>query len=572
MAADPTDLSDLGFIPAPPAGALGKSADPGDLSDLGFVPSTTAPQSSGPQTTNSQTAMAPIPQSAVRAGLDSVPRTMISTAGTVGGAALGGLTSPFTGLAGPMAGAAGGNYAAQQLNKLLGLQTKTDVGDVVASAITGAVPAGPIEGSLLKNLGIQGTKAAAANVAATTAQTLIDEGKMPTFNQIMLSAGGGYLSAGATKLAGKPPTGAGPNATEAQTLAESRNAGYVVPLHATNPNAVTNALGSIGGKAATDQAAAKANQRITNRLAATSIGLNPNQPITEAGIQRVRDAAYTPYMQVRGMAENAQQQLATIKAQMVTGTAQDDIMNQTKAFNAATKDLQTVASADVDGLREARAASKVNWKAYQASGGTNLDAQKAAKSFASQADDMEQQINAAAVAAGRPELLGQLQDARTLIAKTHVVEGALNEANGEISAPYIGSAYKNDVPLTGPLATIGKFQQSFGQYAREGSKVPNPAVSKLGSVLGGTAGALVGSEHGSIMGIAASMAPGMASDAARAVSNASMLQKGMLSGLSRPTYMSDPTFLTQLLKSGALSGSRQSAILLPQLLPGGAQQ
>lgn len=451
----------------------------------------------------------------------------------VAGGALTGPAAPAAIPAGGAAGAAATNYGVQKLEQWLGNQKQVKPGELAASSILGFVPGGSMVGQGIKGAVKQAAKTIAMTEGALTTETLIDEGKLPTWQQAMIAAGLGGL---ATALQGKIDTGknmapvntaAAKMATRDTTLAEAKAAGYVVPPFETNSTGTTNALGSVGGKAATKQQATIQNQQITNALAAKSIGLNPNQPITMPAIEAVRNEAGKAYQAVASLSPDA--------------------------------------AADLYALRKARSDAKAYFDQYAKQGGP--EPLEAAKNAAALADKLETKIETHArafdnwVDAGKPTgsaeadwfqaekdmakdptpngLVQALRDARTTIAKTHVVEGALNEANGEISAPVIGRLYDKGAPLTGELSTIGKFANAFKSYAGEASKTPAPGVSHvnaLWSVLGAGAGAALGGEHSIMGGMVGTVAPSLARTGARNFQLSPMVQRGALSYLSKPNY------------------------------------
>jgi hypothetical protein len=85
--------------------------------------------------------------------LSAVPAIAVNTLGTVGGAALGALTSPVTGLIGPAAGAAIGGSLATRANTALGLAQQeqplleTPYANVYPSDLLGAIPLGIATGT-----------------------------------------------------------------------------------------------------------------------------------------------------------------------------------------------------------------------------------------------------------------------------------------------------------------------------------------------------------------------------------------------------------------------------------------
>ena len=464
----------------------------------------------------------------------------INMAGTVAGALAGGaggtMIEPGGGTAvGGALGAAYGNYAAQKLNEAYGFQQKVDKGQVAASAVMGAFPGAGAAGSLIG----QAAKGAAVSTAAQVAQSAVDEGKLPTATQALLAAGFGAAGGAMSTVL---DNGMGPNsaevaaakklsATKDATLAEAKSSGYTVPPFETNPSATTNALGSLAGKAAIKQQAAIDNQAVTNQLAAKAVGLPTNQPITVQALQGVRQQAGQAYQAIGDLSPQASQDLASWKQ------ANYDAKNWGKFYArsgdpAALKQAQTAGDiADaLDTKLETHARAYDNW-------------QQAGQPPNSADSDWAQAEADMAKNPAPNGLVQNLRQARKTIAKSYVVENALNEANGEVSAPAIGSLYAKGVPLTGELSTIGKFQQAFPRYSSEASKQPAPGVSGLSpivSMAGAGMGALAGDgEHaalGGILGAAAAQGLPIARSGARSFLLSPTVQRGLLSGLSTPNY------------------------------------
>ena len=90
-------------------------------------------------------------------------------------------------------------------------------------------------------------------------------------------------------------------------------------------------------------------------------------------------------------------------------------------------------------------------------------------------------------AQGNAPLLQEYRAARTLIAKAHTVENALEESTGKVVAGKIGREFAKGRPLTGELATIGKTAEAFPKAVQNvNSSMPGLSPLDYGSgVLGG---------------------------------------------------------------------------------------
>lgn len=254
------------------------------------------------------------------------------------------------------------------------------------------------------------------------------------------------------------------NSVRDNTLRQGQQAGYVVPPSAVAPSFVTNRLESIGGKAATGQEAALRNQAVTDKLAREAAGLTPEQAISLQNLRAARGTAASPYRELAALSP------------------------------AAANDLQA--------LQQARFDAKTYWKHY------NRSAEPASLKTAQTADVEVKRLADAlekhAADAGRQDLIPALTEARRRIAQNRQVQEAVNRGTGSVDASVIGRALDQGAPLSGPLKTIGEFQQAFKPYMREASAIPTPGVSKseaLASALLATGGhAATGSPAGVIAG------------------------------------------------------------------------
>jgi hypothetical protein len=94
---------------------------------------------------------------------------------------------------------------------------------------------------------------------------------------------------------------------------------------------------------------------------------------------------------------------------------------------------------------------------------------------------------------GQPELLKQFRDARTLIAKTYSVEGALNKSTGTVDARKLAGQIQRNKPLTGELREAGEFAARFPKAANTVESMGSlPQNSPLDFAAGGIGSAMSG--------------------------------------------------------------------------------
>ena len=369
-----------------------------------------------------------------------------------------------------LAGNVAGNIAAfAPLALVPGANTVAGAGAI--GGITGALQPTDTAGERLKNMAIGGVLGSGTQYAATTGAQKIGE-----------AAASRQAEAAARQSR---------NSVRDETLRRAQEAGYVVPPSAVNPSTTNKVVESVAGKAAVGQEAALRNQDITDALARRAAGLSENVPITESALAGVRKTAAQPYRDVAGLSQQA--------------------------------------SADLESLKQARNDATAYFKHYERSADPSSLAK--AKQLTQTAEQLEQNIEQAANASGRPDLIDALRQARKQIAKTYTVERALNVGSGNVDARAIGRALDKGAPLSDDLETIGRFAEAFSPYAREGSSIPTPGVSKvaaLASMLMGGGGAAAAGP----VGVAAGAVPFVVPPAARSM----VLSKHYQSMMAKPDY------------------------------------
>lgn len=312
------------------------------------------------------------------------------------------------------------------------------------------------------------------------------------------------------------------NTVRDATLNKAQDAGYVLPGSAVQPSAVGNAVESFAGKAAMKQEAELKNQQVTNRLVreeltvpAKGIHVPENAPITEGLLDKLRNQASEPYRQVAALSPSA-------------ATA-----------------LQR--------LRDVRAEAKDQWRHWDMQGVP--EAKRQAVALDAKAEMLEKFIERQATNVGKPELVPQLRESRTYIAKTYDVERALNVGNGNVDAQIIGRALDRGSPLTGNLEVIAKFAEGPGrQFTREASKVPAPGVSALNWPVAAALGA-EGAHYFGPKGAALAAVPFV-----RGGVRASLLSDLYQKNFNRPSY--GPAVMPQgnldmLLQQGVLASQQK---------------
>lgn len=297
------------------------------------------------------------------------------------------------------------------------------------------------------------------------------------------------------------------NPTTLQTAKESMDAGYVIPPSSLDPSFKNRVLESISGKQATQQLASTTNTRITEGLTRQALGIADDVPLTQGTLENLRKTAGRAYSEVSSLSPQAATDLEALKV------ARNDASGWFKAYNRSARPDDLVKAKD------ARALS----------------------------DTLETSLEAHAQAAGRPELIPALRDARKAIAKTYTVSRALNDASGTVDAKVLGRMYEKQVPLSDGLDVAGKFASAFPTAAKAPQQIGSPAVHNLNAMFaagggggGAAAGAFFGGPVGAAIGGAAGLAyPFVVPPIARSMMFSKGAQQGLLGGTGQTGLLSN---------------------------------
>lgn len=305
------------------------------------------------------------------------------------------------------------------------------------------------------------------------------------------------------------------NVVRDNTLADAQQAGYKVPPSSVNPSFLNNRLESVAGKAAVKQDAALRNQEVTNTLVAKELGLPPETALTPGKLEKYREAAAQPYREVAALSPNAKTAL--------------------------------------DMLKQARHDASAHYKHYERSADPSALAK--AKQFDADVQTLDGMIAQEAQAAGRPELVQALAEARAKIAKSYDVERALNVGDASVDARAIGRMLDQGKPLGGNLKTIGAFAEGPGrQVTREAAAVPSPGVSGTDAFASAILGT-IGAGHMGAPGILAGGLPLL-----RAPARNLALSRFWQGTMAQPNY-NQGSLLSQLPDNSLPTTAAQSAVM-----------
>lgn len=329
------------------------------------------------------------------------------------------------------------------------------------------------------------------------------------------------------------------NFQRAPTVAErefsqARKAGYVVPPASVKPSVGNVALESVGGKAAVQQLASGRNQEVTNALAARSVGLSENQPLTPSALREIRNKAGDVYKAIKTAGrivpdEQYFEDLAALRqstaqiakdfpdANIGSASEIDDLVKSlaqgsfdSKSAIEYIKQLRKAATGHLSGANAADPAK-------QSLGMAQRDAAAA----------LEEMVGRHLQQSGNPQLAKQFDEARRLIAKTYTVEGAL-ETTGNVNASKLAALLRKGKPLSPELEQAARFAGAFPKAAAIPERSGSPGVSALDAAM--TAGGAV-----ALPVIGQSPIGALAYPAARYGARNLALSRALQRGLTKPS-------------------------------------
>lgn len=268
-------------------------------------------------------------------------------------------------------------------------------------------------------------------------------------------------------------------------LAETQSAGYVVPPASVKPTLRNVALESVAGKAATQQIASGRNQEVTNALAAKSLGLSQNQPITREALAALRDDAGQVYKDLKSTgritADRAYfRDLRDLKKSS-TRISKDfpeaniGSVEQIQDLVTSMRKQSFDAESAIEYIKELRKAATDNLSGASAAIPANKSLGRAQRNAA---EALEEMVERHLQGMGRTDLARKFDNARRTIAKTYTVEGAL-ETTGNVNAAKLAALLKKGKPLSPELEKAAEFAGAFPKASALPEKMGSPGVSAL---------------------------------------------------------------------------------------------
>lgn len=292
---------------------------------------------------------------------------------------------------------------------------------------------------------------------------------------------------GATLGAAIPVVGAGvsrliPKATQtpemASAITAARESGYVIPPTQANPTLLNRVLEGTAGKLTTAQNASARNQQVTNKLAARSLGLADDTPITPELLSNIRATA--------GEAYDAIANSGLIKPKLYAGLTDTGMLKMSSKYSEALDDIAKPFVTAAKGFPESTPSPVIDLvnslksNSFDASSAVsmikqlrtgaddafrsgNTDVGRASKSIANL---LENSVEDHLKKTGSTDLLKEFRNSRQLIAKTYSIEKALNQTTGSVDAAKLAGQLQKGKPLSGELRQAAQFAQAFPKAAR----------------------------------------------------------------------------------------------------------
>jgi hypothetical protein len=485
------------------------------------------------------------PQARIEApGLGTAMReTAVSATGGIAGQAIGTAIAPGVGT---VIGGGIGSGLANLSNQLTRMAKdpayKFQFGELMADVGTGMVPGGPLASAGLRPIGREALKGGATALAGAETQSLIDRGQALSAEQAAKAVGLGGTTGGAAQRlqAGSPVT--------RQVLAEQQagrsrtsvttDEGASLGLRAAPADIqrdqggggfVSRQMSSLAGREALDFEVRGQNQQAVNSAVKTQLGVPPDVDVTVDTLRAIREREGQVYGQFATIAQDARTQLAELDRQrQVIETLDptyarqrgmviaDELRNFDNSTQAGRQQMDAAINSDPVELRRIRGEAQGLMDAYYASGGKNVDAQTRAFQLRQQADQIEDAMEQTARAIGQPNLADDLVAARRRIAQSYDAEDALNVGTGDFDARVFGRKVDQGKPLSGNMATIGRFQQAYKKAFGDPGAARPAGISKLGvmgKLLAG--GATYGATQSAPIAAATAFAPDIAGGLAR---------------------------------------------------------
>jgi hypothetical protein len=420
------------------------------------------------------------------------------------------------------------------------------VGGAIAPAAALTKGVGMIPSFAKANPIVQGSAIGATSGLITPINT--GETGADLYGNVAKNVGIGTALGGAIPAVASVPSmlrGQSPSPQMAQSIQQARDLGYVIPPSQANPSMLNRAIEGIAGKLSTAQNASAKNQQITNELAAKSLGLPKDTPITPEVITKLRTDAGQAYTNLGLSGQvvadktyiDALDDIAKpyIKAMQGFPDSQPSpVINLVQSLKSPSFD----ASSAVEKIKQLRTAADDNFRTG------NTDVARASRKAA---DAIENALEVHLNKTGQTDLLNKFKDARQLIAKTYSIEKAANTTTGTIDAKKLAAQLQKGKPLSGELKSIAQFSQAFPKASQATEGMGSlPQLSPLDYFAGVVGGVSTG-------GLGAGAV--LARPALRSLALSSPIQNRLIPNTAAPFLTPDQRNLAKLLTLQGVQGA-----------------
>ena len=373
--------------------------------------------------------MSRAPGMAADIGLEAGGATAGQMIGVVGG--------PVGVGVGGFIGGAGGNAVAQMRQIKAGDRSGFSIPEMLGAGASSIIPGGSLAKAGVKTVAKEVAKQSSAQLAGMAVESLAERGDVSkiTAPQAVVTflgttAGiGGARMVDMGKAVEKQLIAKADKAVRDKTLEEARKEGYIIlPSSLGKSSVVNDALEFIAGKSATMADVVERNDFVTKSLAKRAIGIPLTETLDVAALEAVRKKAGDIYKEAAAVSTKAEKALESYKL------ARDEA----RIFSIAYE-------------RSGQAADLKQFKKYKA-----------------KADGYWSVINSESKKAGKTDLINKLENAKTLISKTHLIEDAYTTGAGTVSADIIAKrrASGRAIP-TDELKIIADFGEAFPRASDE---------------------------------------------------------------------------------------------------------
>lgn len=300
------------------------------------------------------------------------------------------------------------------------------------------------------------------------------------------------------------------NAARDANVAAAREKGYVLPPSVAGAKGpLSSFFQGEAGSTKLDYGASYKNQRVTNSLIKKEMGLAADEPISAKSLAEVRTKAGDAYKDVKAALpqlkttpefkaalQNPNSKFAKARAEFPDYFKNAEIEKLTKDLG---KDAFS-SEAAIEMQKVLRKDGYTNLKAFdkpkqQALGEAQINAAKAIDNL------IDQNLNMQAppgVKNFQSKLSNNLAQARKKIAQTYAVEGALNDATGNISAKSLAKLWEKEGTLTGGLKDVAETHKAFEKQMRDVDKLPATANERISNMDVAKGTVLAGLGHGAL--------------------------------------------------------------------------